>query len=451
MYKRRLVVKKTIPVVYASDDNFLKQTFVSIYSVLLNRINDYYLSFYIFIPEGCKEEKYDVNWAFKDYCIQYVHVSTDYFRDVNMVIQNITKPTFYRLLIPMFLKNIDSCIYLDGDTICCADISELFDVELGNNLLAASTGARITFNAEEISKILEIPSAKNYINAGVLLMNLSLMRNEEIVETFIKYSFAGFPCQDQDVLNKCCFGRIKMLPLKFNVYANVYSMPLTMLSDKFSVDELEDAVDRPVIIHYPREYSKPWKNKMCAKGKEWWNYASKALNNDILLDLEQETKKWEKQYSYQNLFDKVECSQKVVIFGFSEVGCSVCDEVDDRYPNRIIAFCDNDISKNGKTYKGHRVIDVEKLKRDYHDALVVITSQNYSKLIQEQLLEMGFLEDNLVIYRKKTLNYIYSFDKDYWEKMWKDIVIDDISTKECLKSGVNEIEKYVYSNLVGKE
>ena len=29
MYKRRLVVKKTIPVVYASDDNFLKQTFVS--------------------------------------------------------------------------------------------------------------------------------------------------------------------------------------------------------------------------------------------------------------------------------------------------------------------------------------------------------------------------------------------------------------------------------------
>ena len=38
MYKRRLVVKKTIPVVYASDDNFLKQTFVSIYSVLSNKL-----------------------------------------------------------------------------------------------------------------------------------------------------------------------------------------------------------------------------------------------------------------------------------------------------------------------------------------------------------------------------------------------------------------------------
>ena len=97
------------------------------------------------------------------------------------------------------------------------------------------------------------------------------------------------------------------------------------------------------------------------------------------------------------------------------------------------------------------MIDVEKLKWDYHDVLVVITSQNYSKLIQKQLLEMGFLRDNLVIYRKKTLNYVYSFDKDYWAKMWKDIVIDDISTKECLNSGISEIEKYIYNNFWGKE
>ena len=438
---------KTIPIVYASDDNFLKETFVSIYSVLSNRVNDYYLSFYIFIPEGSREERYDLEWAFKDYCIQYVYVSNDYFQDVNMVIQNITKPTFYRLLIPMFLKDIDSCIYLDGDTICCSDISELFEVELGDNLLAASTGARITFNAKEIAQILEIPSAEKYINAGVLLMNLSLMRNEALVETFIRYSFKGFPCQDQDVLNKCCFGRIKILPLKFNVYANVYAMPSRMLNDKFSADELGDAIDNPVIIHYPREYSKPWKNKMCVKGKEWWDYASKALDKNILSDFKQEAEKWEKEYSYQNLFCKVEKSCRIVIFGFSEVGCCVCDEIDAKYPNRIIAFCDNDISKKDKMYKGYKVIDAEKLGRDYCDALVIITSQNYSNPIREQLIKMGFSKDNLVVYRKKTLNYIYSFDICYWQEMWKDIVLDDISTKECLKSGISEIEKYVYDNL----
>lgn len=436
---------KIVPIVYASDENFLPQTYVSIYSVLANRKEDYFIQFYILVPEGCRVTRYDNTWGYKQYEIEYIYVSEEYFQSVDMMIQHITKPTYYRLLIPNILKAYDTCIYLDGDTICCNDIYELYNIEIGDNLIAASKGALLHFDAPYIAKLLKVPSAESYFNAGVLLMNLKQMRKENMVETFIKESSKNYPCQDQDVLNKCCYGRIKLLPLKCNVYANVFVEAKELALQRFTLSEIEEAISNPTIIHYPREYSKPWKNKRCAMGEEWWKYAMVALDKQDIAIMQRNAEEGMLKYNYHQMFDKINNSEQLIVFGYSEIGRKFCDEIDKKIPMKVVAFCDNAKEKQGLKYKEYKVISTEKLKDEYKDAVVVITSQNYSEAIYRQLLEIGFMVDNIAIYRKKTLDYVYSFAKKDWPEMWEDIICDEISTKECLESGVGEIREYIES------
>ena len=432
-----------IPIVYASDENFLPQTYVSIYSVLANRKEEYFINFYILIPEESAPVRYDIKWEFKNYSIKYLYISKEHFQNVDMTIQHITKPTYYRLLIPELLKLYGKCIYLDGDTICCNDIFELYKTEIGDNYLAASMGALLYFDVSNIEKRLDIPSAKHYFNAGVLLMNLEQMREDDLVKHFLKESIKNYPTQDQDVLNKCCYGKITLLPLRCNVYANVFVEPTEIALQRFGLDEIEEAINNPMIIHYPREYSKPWKNSKCAKGIEWWNYATAALNKELLLEMKKAAEEYLNKYSYLILFDKINQSEQVVLWGFSEIGRILCDEIDKKIPSKIVAFGDNAKDKRGLKHRKYEVLSLEQLQEKYRGALIVVTSQNYSDAICEQLLVSGIQQDKIAIYRKKTLDYVYSFDKKYWKEMWQDILLNKMSVKECMKTGLKEIQDYV--------
>ena len=68
---------KIIPIVYASDENFLPQTYVSICSVLTNRKEDYFIRFYILVPEECRVGQYDDKWDFKQYDIELAKLILD--------------------------------------------------------------------------------------------------------------------------------------------------------------------------------------------------------------------------------------------------------------------------------------------------------------------------------------------------------------------------------------
>ena len=419
-----------IPVVYASDENFLKQTYVSIYSVLANRKENYELKFYILVPEDCEEQNYNEHWEVLNYSIEYISISAKYFQDVKMMLQNISKPTYYRLLIPILLPEFDKCVYLDGDTICFCDIRELFAVELENNLLAGAMGAVIPFDTAYKEKVLNVPDATYYINAGVLVMNLKQMREENKIEEFLRYSEKQLPCQDQDVLNICCYNRIHLLPLKYNIYNIAFNMSVEMLMERYKREEIEEAFARPSIIHYPGEFAKPWNNIKCIKSKEWWNYADSVFERKVIDELQTKAIERMESYSYSNLFQEIEKCKQLVVFGFSEIGQKFCDQIDEKYLGKVVCFCDNSKEKREKTYKGYKVLSIDEVKEKYSDALIIITSQRYSNVIKKQLLEENFKSEKILVYRKKTLNYKQSMDNIYWKEMEEDIYLDDISWSE---------------------
>lgn len=171
-----------------------------------------------------------------------------------------SKTTYYRIFIPRLFPELDKALYLDCDISVCSDVSEIYDTPLGDNLLAAVTDAFV-HKDETLSLYsknrLGIDS-KYYINAGIILMNLSLMRDIDFESTFltlisrVKFDVA----QDQDYLNVLCNGRIVYLGGEWNV------MPFfSELSGK-----------SPKIVHYNLD-NKPWQKDGVPFGEIFFSYA----------------------------------------------------------------------------------------------------------------------------------------------------------------------------------
>ena len=155
------------------------------------------------------------------------------FLDVDAALGDIRLPhhghfrpeTYFRLLAPTLLDNVEKAIYLDSDIVVCADVAELFDTDVTGYLLAA------TRDADTIGQIdgydptvysylkdqLGMSEPHDYFQAGVLLMNLEKFRQtitaEELLDIATERTWRWL---DQDVLNKVVDGHYRRVHMKWN-------------------------------------------------------------------------------------------------------------------------------------------------------------------------------------------------------------------------------------------
>ena len=131
-----------------------------------------------------------------------------------MHISHTSYATYYRLQLPSLLSDYDKCIYLDVDTCVCVDLTDLYQTNMSDYYIAGVIAAGYLYPEENVQKKtaeLEIDNLEAYINAGVLLMNLRKMRNDHMDDVFQKLMARKYTSQDQDILNKACYGHIKIL------------------------------------------------------------------------------------------------------------------------------------------------------------------------------------------------------------------------------------------------
>ncbi len=139
--------------------------------------------------------------------------------------------TFYRFFIPQILPaEIEKVIYLDADIIVNLDLNELWEIELGDKPLGAVPNLfQIKDEKASIERSMtsiyfcksNFVKPEDYFNAGVLLLNLKLLRNDtETLKSGIKFVAEQPTVQyfDQDVLNYCFSTTFLKLPVKFNRY-----------------------------------------------------------------------------------------------------------------------------------------------------------------------------------------------------------------------------------------
>lgn len=127
-----------IPVVFATDENYLFYVCVAITSMAQNAKEDTFYQIYALVaPEfDDKEHLLDkLQQRYHNIRIEVVCVNEMIFRDVTIHNQHVTKATFYRLALCDLIKE-DKCIYLDGDILVTEDLGELYQTDMEDNYLA---------------------------------------------------------------------------------------------------------------------------------------------------------------------------------------------------------------------------------------------------------------------------------------------------------------------------
>lgn len=144
------------------------------------------------------------------------------------------------------------------------DISRLWEEPLGNNLIGACADYSIQHIAPFMRYIDQYVGVdhSNYVNSGVLLMNLKRLRQLDMAGRFLqwmkRYNFATV-APDQDYLNALCWGAIHYLDPNWDAMPN----------------ERIRSFDNPQIIHFNLG-AKPWLNESVPYDDVFWKYAAQS-------------------------------------------------------------------------------------------------------------------------------------------------------------------------------
>jgi lipopolysaccharide biosynthesis glycosyltransferase len=170
-----------------------------------------------------------------------------------------TQAIYYRLMLPHLLPDLDKIIYADVDVIFHNNLAEVDQVDLGSSLVA---GVKDILNVSSIwrrekSEHFKRLTRGQYINSGFLVLNLKELRKGNIYDQWITLSNEiGHRYPDQNILNYTCAGRKLFLPLKYNFIPQVYTRAL--LENVYSLEEYNEAVSHPVMIHYAGQSRSLW-------------------------------------------------------------------------------------------------------------------------------------------------------------------------------------------------
>ena len=170
-----------------------------------------------------------------------------------------TNLSYLRCYFSKILKE-DKILYIDADAIVVDDISELWNIDLKDSVLAGTRepGAWDSY-------LWTYGLDNNYINSGVLLMDLKKIREENLDDSMIyllNHNKYAFP--DQDVINLVCRNRI------------------TYISNIYNSTETTGIVDNAKIIHYIRG-NKGWK-RASQRSEIWYNYHDEYIKKEGIMN-----------------------------------------------------------------------------------------------------------------------------------------------------------------------
>lgn len=267
-----------VPIAFAFDNNLILPACVCISSLMMNANEDTFYDIFILHSSNIELRKDELNKLpqyYKNCRIQYRQVDNTF--DSAFEIRGITAATYYRLLIPELIPEYDKIIYADVDIIFRMDLSSVYNSDLGNNYIAATLelGMNLTEDGKRHINSMEELTLGKYIQAGFIILNSKVLKDENIVSEFKKWSNKKLKFQDQDILNIVCKGRIHYLSLEYNMtdYSYFFSIRKPeVIKDLFSNNTIDLAVNHGN-IHFNGH--KPWK-KYSVNFDIWWEYYRKS-------------------------------------------------------------------------------------------------------------------------------------------------------------------------------
>ena len=269
----------SIPIFMSFDEGYAPYASTCIASICDNTKK--HIEFFIIdcgIKNDTKNKVELLKKIYQNLSIEWISFDTENFLKDFKTCFHFSKAMYGRIFIPILKKEIDKAIYLDVDTICLSDISELFDESLDGYPLGAVWEDYMEekgHNKEHLTR-LGIKEGHKYFNSGVLLLDLKAWREKNITNTVLGYEpllkdKLIFP--DQDLLNYSFANGYKILNERYNVTA-------PRARKHYSMGKLVDCVIRhfeggkkPWLCH-PLKLERMKSNHIGMKS--FWHYAKKT-------------------------------------------------------------------------------------------------------------------------------------------------------------------------------
>ena len=243
-------MKKPIELAFSFDVNYITPFLVLLVSIFASNEEEE-IYFHVALTNASPADRQQITQFIEE------HHGKVWFYDIDIeLVRSFAPPseryglaTFYRLLLPSMLPTrIEKFIYLDVDIVVVNSLRSLYDTEL-ETMPVAAVPEPVTYTRPDLG--LHTPS--EYFNAGILLINLPLWREQRIAEQAIQF-LKDFPEKaeylDQDALNAILAGN--WLPL-----SDAYNFTWRALPPQASRGELQRLAATKTIIHFNTAL-KPW-------------------------------------------------------------------------------------------------------------------------------------------------------------------------------------------------
>ena len=264
------MTNKTIPIFFSIDDSYAPFLSVALKSAIDNsKLENNYRAIIMFESLSQDNRERLGGLATDNFKIDFVEMNEGLETITDRLSNRIrseyfTLTIYFRLFIASMFPEYDKAIYIDSDIILEEDIAELFSIDIGDNFIGACRDASIDGIEPFQSYVEQVVGIdrNDYVNSGVLLMNLKKLRDADFDKHFLfllnTYHFDSV-APDQDYLNAICKGSIYYLSPKWNAMPN----------------EQKPKIEGAKLIHY-NLFSKPWCYDGLQYGERFWHYAENS-------------------------------------------------------------------------------------------------------------------------------------------------------------------------------
>lgn len=243
----------------AFDENYFESGEVMLYSLSKNSEQSFKIHFFYHEMSDCSLNKLAQ-------IIEKINKKTEKVNQLllydvgkskwNLPTESWTIQMYYRLLAPDYIFE-EKVLYLDSDIIVQKSIDEIFEIDMnGMGFVMCEDYSNTSDNKRRLS----IPDEYCYCNSGVILMNLTYLREMKFTDLITDWLKRGnqnrleFP--DQDIINGVGYY-------------------MTKYADKVLYNSWPEIVTNETKVIHFWGGRKPWRN-YAPKWQVWWKYAKEC-------------------------------------------------------------------------------------------------------------------------------------------------------------------------------
>ena len=210
--------QRHIDILASSDNNYVMPLAALITSIIRTKNKNTEITFYI-VEDNIEEYNKQKLNGLNNQDIEIIFIAKPDLSDLKVsedIISTsyISIAMYYRLYSARILpQDVHKILYLDCDMIVCNDLWDLYSTDFEDNYVV---GVRDLFEKECCERL----QLQQYINSGMMLINLDKWREDNLTDLFEKTSISNtkqIKWPDQDILNMTCSGKIKLTESLWNV------------------------------------------------------------------------------------------------------------------------------------------------------------------------------------------------------------------------------------------